>query len=599
MCGLVGYIPNKKKQVNLLRFKSLLIYNEDRGKLSTGIYNIDGIKKDTIKASTFAKDQEWNALTKNSIFLGHTRQPSVGYKVSLAGAQPIEMDNIVMIHNGSIYNKEALANRYDVKCETDDTDSVVMAKILNKKEFGVLNNYNGAAALVWIYKDDPNTLFFYKGASKKTSYAKVSIDERPLYKMTTAEGFYFSSLEDSLENIALHDGEIESIEDVTENMVYSVNTKDLNNITEVFQVTRESDQEKVVPKKKSNHSNKNYSRDYWDDEEYYHGYGGYGCKLRKKEANTAKGKQMSFGGCDFDQAVSDLSKEEEFISYVDAFNESDNDITDERINKRIMGSSLIYFNKGRYWFNGAICQGIFSTTPAGTTDRDEDLYTFVSGVLLRKENEDRYARILDLINTRELKFGSLDWAKLVGMHSDQPIPYYSKENHCIMHLLGTVECFDGRYSPEFFSRGIYVYNQGYFMIGSDKLDADTIFKDDVVSLHLDGEHVLVTGTSYAGFWAKSADCAGTVWYRWDEVGSIILDDEDIIDIPPEDVVDADEPDDDIGDDKEDAMDIIAELDDDLTDAVAKLKMCTDKDLEETITSLIEEIDKFRTNNIVL
>ena len=108
-----------------------------------------------------------------------------------------------------------LAKKYGIDAHKDDTDSMVMTKILAKKEFGVLNEYNGAAALLWVYLDEPTKLYYYKGESKSTETDKVETNERPLFKMRTREGIYFSSIASSLKNVALNGVEIECLPGAT------------------------------------------------------------------------------------------------------------------------------------------------------------------------------------------------------------------------------------------------------------------------------------------------------------------------------------------------------------------------------------------------
>lgn len=609
MCGLVGFIPNKNKQINLLRFKSLLIYNEDRGKLSTGIYNIDGVRKDTVKSTEFTKDQKWNKLTKNSIFLGHTRQPTVGYKVTMEGAQPVELDNTVMIHNGSIYNKEALANKYGVTCESEDTDSVIIAKILNTKQYQVLEDYNGAAALLWVHKDEPNRLYVYKGESKRRDSASTIEDERPLYLMDTKEGIYLSSLEDSLENIALHENEVNSITTIEGNKVCYIDTDNVNDLNLLIDINRKSNQEKVIVKEKHhkrNHSrsHKDYGRNYnfsYADDDYDNDY--YGCGYKPKSTNnstiitTDDADPYSLKG-----AIKCLNTEDKYLGPVmEKFNVSDNDIVDEYVNRTYIPSGSIYFNKGRYWHDGILCRGFYTIDEAGKISRADTVVSFINGILLNTDGEKHYARILSIINDRSLEFGTEEYAEFLSNYSNQPIPYFDSFSCSILFYSDGNPEYSGRYFPKFINRGAYLFSSGYFIIASSEFSIDTVRKGDLVLLK-DDTQILVTTTSFSGFWGIAANTSFSKYSTYGEVKSFIPGEtknesiDVVIDI---DDIESDGPGDEDTDDfdaMDDIVSIVSELNDCLLDTIDQLKLCDNKELTQP---LIEAISKFKENNIVL
>lgn len=96
-----------------------------------------------------------------------------------------------------------LLNKFNVKTEETRTkiDSEILLEILyNSKNFKVLSEYNGTAALVFINLNEPDCVWVWKGASRSYTHANADVtEERPLfYYQETPNSLYISSIEDSL-----------------------------------------------------------------------------------------------------------------------------------------------------------------------------------------------------------------------------------------------------------------------------------------------------------------------------------------------------------------------------------------------------------------
>lgn len=191
MCGIAGIINKTPRTFDYATFCSLGISNDSRGGDSCGVF-IDGRYEygvgDTKFFSSYFQDSKLlDETEKATIALVHCRKASVGV-ISEKTAQPVVITKdgrveFVLMHNGTIYNYEKLAQKYipDVDI-TGMTDSQVMAHIFYYAGYSALNEYNGGAVFVIVdYRGtSPKTLFF-RGSSKKTLYSKEAEAERPLY----------------------------------------------------------------------------------------------------------------------------------------------------------------------------------------------------------------------------------------------------------------------------------------------------------------------------------------------------------------------------------------------------------------------------------
>lgn len=205
MCGIFGLINKDQAIFDKGIFNILGIANDVRGGDSCGIF-IDGkteygVDKKKLYQDFFLDSKLIKSTSECKVAFGHCRKTSVG-KTSLETAQPVvikEGDEIkyVLLHNGTIYNYEELAKKYipdiDIK---GMSDSQVMARIFYYKGYDALSEYNGGAVFVIAdYRDNPKPrIFFWKGESKKTAYAKVSFEERPFYYVNKDGKFIFSSI---------------------------------------------------------------------------------------------------------------------------------------------------------------------------------------------------------------------------------------------------------------------------------------------------------------------------------------------------------------------------------------------------------------------
>jgi len=506
MCGLVGFVPNRKSEIDILRFKTLLLYNENRGKLSTGIYNKNGLKKDIISAWAFSEKQNWNGLDKNSIFIGHTRQPTVGYPVTMHGAQPIEIGNIVMIHNGTIYNKEELAKKYKVKLDKDDTDSIIIAKILETKQFEVLNDYNGAAALVWVYKDEPDNLYYYRGESKVLYTSFDLKSERPLFQMRTKEGIYFSSIDNSLNHISLSVKQIESIKEVEANKVFKLNINRINKPLVMFTSVSERIQTKEYTYPITTHSSYKTNTTLYEKRQEAR-------KARRQAQmkleygnDTVEGYVEDENGIYIPETTVDDKEKNKTVTLNKMNTQDDHDfkyiydtpsflnIEDEEINRKMINPNMVYYNKGRYWINNVPANGKFSLDVSGVVSPKGTTYGFISGILLKDKSTKYWSTIIANINTRGHFFGSISFASLLCKHSIQPIPYYSYFTNSILVYGEKGVALNGIYYPLFLTRGNYEFTDGEYVALYNKI----VSVGDMVITKFK-EYVIVTSVNDTGF----------------------------------------------------------------------------------------------------
>lgn len=202
MCGLSGIISFDKAPVNISHFDILGTLNDERGGDSCGIF-IDGNVKYGVE-----ENKKFRDFTKLLIYpetfniaLIHCRWTSSINTTSITQAQPVCIYNesgkidYVLMHNGTIYNSHALADKYLHKIVdiTGMSDSQIMANIFYYNGYDVLNEYIGTAAFVIVdYRNETPEVLFFKGDSEFNP--EGAKEERPLYCMFYDNKLYFSSM---------------------------------------------------------------------------------------------------------------------------------------------------------------------------------------------------------------------------------------------------------------------------------------------------------------------------------------------------------------------------------------------------------------------
>lgn len=195
MCGIItasGSIPFSVDKLNLL-----FAYNESRGKDSVGFYNEDNkipfenrlYKKMGRASSELIPNHRWK---ETNLFLGHVRAATKGI-VNIENCHPFLFDNIIGCHNGTLNNWGILKKEYNLS-EKVDMDSKVFFEYLNTyDDYKILEEFDGAANVLWVDKRQPKKLFVFKHS------------ERTLFRgiIETEEGkiMYISSVATGLESI--------------------------------------------------------------------------------------------------------------------------------------------------------------------------------------------------------------------------------------------------------------------------------------------------------------------------------------------------------------------------------------------------------------
>lgn len=257
-CGIFSWAGSDVSLFDQAKYNILGIYNVSRGKDSCGVYYDGDVYYGIGNRSNyldFIKDNRID-LMQSPIVIGHTRAASPGNKVDVDNAHPFLLENeegvydFVGCHNGTIYNSKELALKYDVPAEIDIPnakvfpfkrtliDSEIILRILQKtKNYEVLKQYNGGAAIVWSFLEEPNVIYAFKGASKSSSYNKIETTERPLHYYQDKKGsLYISSIDSSLQSIG---GDKDEIGEFEENTIYIIKDGDIEN-AEKIKISREN-----------------------------------------------------------------------------------------------------------------------------------------------------------------------------------------------------------------------------------------------------------------------------------------------------------------------------------------------------------------------
>lgn len=230
MCGLLGWAGKDPKDFNRFKFNILGIANESRGTHSCGVSTdgelYKGVGTDNKRYTDFIINSYYKSPKEVPVVIGHTRYATGGAHTK-ENAHPFRFDNdglfMIGAHNGVIKNIPELCDKYNIK-EGNRIDSEVLLDIIAQDNIEVLEEYEGAAALLMYSSKHPNTLWVFKGESKEYMSMNKTTEERPLfYYQENENSMYISSLQDSLTMIVDEEEEKDtSIKKFLTNTLYKI-----------------------------------------------------------------------------------------------------------------------------------------------------------------------------------------------------------------------------------------------------------------------------------------------------------------------------------------------------------------------------------------
>ncbi len=217
MCGIIGYIGNKKADDIIIKGLERLEY---RGYDSAGIALVNGaveIEKGKGKIANLKKLLQKHPLEGN-IGIGHTRWATHGLPNDInSHPHTSESGNIALVHNGIIENYGTLKKELKAKGRIfySETDSEVVAQLIEEiYQEGVdidfekavrlaLKQVVGTYGLAIVHKDEPQRII----VARKGSPLLIGIGENEMFIASDASPI----VEHTQKVVYLDDGEIAAI----------------------------------------------------------------------------------------------------------------------------------------------------------------------------------------------------------------------------------------------------------------------------------------------------------------------------------------------------------------------------------------------------
>jgi len=477
-CGIFAWIGKYPSGFDITKFNLIGNENNDRGGDASGIFYdnvvIHGVRKFS-EYPDFAENLD-PFILRNNVVMGHARKASVG-STDVEYAQPVFITSkdekyidFVLIHNGTIHNYEELAKEFKLEDYDKDNDSKVLARIIHEKGFKVLEKYRGTASIIFWDRKHKNSLFVFRGESPFNANGIHLTEERPLYMFTESNenNRYFSSVKDPFK--LLGKGKVEK---VPENVVIEIKKNHIHSTTKINR--QKASQSKYVPTTTTNSN--------WD----------FATRGSESVWNRNREKRRSLRVCEninnssYLDNLESKDKNEYFIKLnsggkVHINNEPTYGDVDRRKNK-------IYFNRGRYWLNGAIVNGIKHVNSVGYTFENPTTQTitlrFIEGIYIPEHVD--FDTIMKYQNSENTNLrDSHTFNKIIKA---TPFPAHisiiddSEENKMFYYdnKENTIYLFSGIYRP-FFSDRSYTFRNGdltgvYFEDDNISIDPSMEIKD--------------------------------------------------------------------------------------------------------------------------
>lgn len=347
-CGLFGWASSSKDNWNALKkfkFEMLGVEMDARGGDGTGIAYDNLICKSEVikKFDDFWRGNNVPGSLKYPTIIGHDRKASVGIK-SYDNTQPICFVNkdkravkSILAHNGTLHNHEELFKKHKAEIHygldtSQMSDSQMLALLLDKVGFSILNEYIGAAAILYMDNKEPGVLYAYHGKSR-TREAFVETEERPLYYATIDEDIWLCSTRYALEKVIPSK---ELIRELPFNEVFRIEGIKL---TSVFKVDR-SNCTQFAPLEKGTYYTGRYGAGYAGN---YGGYAEeYACDtIESRRKNKSKQLQLPYPPKDVVPRLNELVA----------------------INK---APTTLCWDKGRFYIGDTLAQGLLKIALNGS-----------------------------------------------------------------------------------------------------------------------------------------------------------------------------------------------------------------------------------------
>jgi len=234
MCGMTGFSGENNFDID--KIKILMLANMTRGVHSSGLYNTGAIFKEGGNAIELLGKY---SLIPEKIFLGHDRHATVGAKGDAKNAHPFKYGTIIGQHNGTLTNHWMLGRNAGFNMTDYDVDSQILISLIekDKDKLKVLQEFEGAAALIWHDEDYPDRIYCFRN------------EKRPLYRGMIGKDMYISSIELSLDLIGC-----KKIQEFKERYVYTIENGKIINTSQRKAIEKKNFQKKYIHNTSSNFS---------------------------------------------------------------------------------------------------------------------------------------------------------------------------------------------------------------------------------------------------------------------------------------------------------------------------------------------------------